>query len=472
MLLSSRRIALIYLSLAGMEATWATPFWLLLYRPELSPWAAFAALLAALLAWMLVLELLSRADVRSPLYELLTLGLMAITSLLAVRAILYRDWPLTDLGWLGRMVADIADFQGGFPPGLALLAANLFLWQRATAATSRDLSFFNVGVSFRGGMLLLIAGAGVLALVRGQTLTSFLWLYFCLGLIAIAVARLNEKASEAQSAGVPLPPRRFGQLLAAVGVTVGAAWLLSRVYTPAGIRSFLRLFDPLWTWLKPALYALLLIVARLVDPLLVWLEAQLTAFLAEHGFELTPQGAPAAPQAPQPNPFEALPAWLPALLGDIAIVIGIIMAVLAGVGFLLLYLERVHKSREQPGSEEEGSEKATFGGSILGRGMDTLRNMTGLLRRFGLGTQLLAAVSVQNIYANVCRLASRRGHPRPAAQPPDDYLPTLNRSFPGHADALSRITSAYMRVHYGDHPVDLGELAQMREDYRAMRQSE
>ena len=471
MLLTNRRIALIYGCLTGMEAAWATPFWLLIFRPEVSPWGAFAALLAALLAWMLVLELLSRANVRSPLYELLTLMLMAATSLLAVRVLLYRGGPITDLSWLGRLVTDSVDFRGGFPPGLALLAANLFLWQRATAATSRDLSFFNVGVSFRGGVLLLIAGAGALAVVRGQTLTGFVWLYFGLGLIAVAVARISEKASEAQSAGEPLPPRRLGQLLAAVGVTVGAAWLFSVVFTPAGIRSFLRLFDPLWALLRPVFYVVLLFLARIVDPMLLWLEAKLTALLAEGGFGLDPGGAATAPRTEQPSPLDALPPWLPTLVVNVAIAVGIAVAALAVIGFLLLYLERVRRSKAHPESEEEGRETPTFGGGILGRGLHAAQNLAGMIRRFGLGARLLAAVSVQNIYANVCRLADRHGHPRPAAQPPDDYLPTLQRAFPGHADALSRITTAYMRVHYGDHPVSRAELAQIREDYRAVRES-
>ena len=66
---------------------------------------------------------------------------MAVTSLLVVRVILYRDVPPGDLGWLRRMVGDSLDFAGGIPPALGLIAANLVLWQRATSATSRDPSF-------------------------------------------------------------------------------------------------------------------------------------------------------------------------------------------------------------------------------------------------------------------------------------------------------------------------------------------
>jgi hypothetical protein len=100
-----------------------------------------------------------------------------------------------------------------------------------------------------------------------------------------------------------------------------------------------------------------------------------------------------------------------------------------------------------------------------------LRDLAGLVGRFGLSRDLLAAVSVQNIYANLCRLGRQHGYPRRPAQPPDDYLPVLQGIFGGQADALARITAAYMRVHYGERPVSAGELAQLRADYRRVREA-
>ena len=79
---------------------------------------------------------------------------------------------------------------------------------------------------------------------------------------------------------------------------------------------------------------------------------------------------------------------------------------------------------------------------------------------------------MQNIYANLCRLARRRGRPRLPSQPPDDYLPVLGQAFPGQDERLRRITTAYMRVHYGDQPVGGEELASLREDYRVLREGE
>ena len=211
-----------------MEAAWITPFWLLIFTLAPSPWISYAGVLAGLLIWTLTLELMSRTGVHSPAYDLTVLALMALTSLLIVWAVLYRAAPAgAAAGWLRRMLGDIFNFSAGLPPAVGLIAINLVLWQRATSATSRDPSFFNVGVSFRLGMLLLIAGAGLLSFLRGRSVIGFLWLYFALGLIAVSIAahqreghRGAERGQAAADAALrPAPP--------VAGVTIGAAWLLS-----------------------------------------------------------------------------------------------------------------------------------------------------------------------------------------------------------------------------------------------------
>jgi hypothetical protein len=91
------------------------------------------------------------------------------------------------------------------------------------------------------------------------------------------------------------------------------------------------------------------------------------------------------------------------------------------------------------------------------------------MRRYGFSRRLLEAISVQNMYANLCRIARQCGYGRRPSQPPDVYLPILQIAFPEHDAALTRITAAYMRVHYGDRPVTRAELAQVRDDYMRVR---
>jgi hypothetical protein len=476
MLLSDRRRGLIYFCLAGIEIAWITPFvGLLLYVQEwgLSPLAVFGRLFAILLLWMLALEFLNRLKVDSPGYELMVLGLIVLGSLLLVRFWLHASTPLSDFGWLHSILNALFNFHQGLRPELVVILTSLLLWQRAASATSRSLDFFDVGVSFRLGILLLILGAGLLSHVTSQDVTILLWLYLGFGLTAVALARLDEKAAGARSAGKMLPLPRLGQLLAAVGFTVCSVALLSLVYTPAGIKTVLGWLKPLWTLLGLLLLPLiqvLLLVAEVVLRVLEWLLGQLMSALdlgvLETALERLTQLAELA-QRNRGDPL-TLPPWAVTGLRYGAVVLAILLI----LGFVLLYLARIRRRPPREGVEEEIGEEITLGGGMMSRGMRWLRDMAGLVRRFGLSRQLLAAVSVQNIYANLCRLASQRGYPRHPAQPPDHYLPVLAQVFVGQEEALARITATYMRVHYGEQPVSSAELAQIREDYDELQAAE
>ncbi len=460
MLLSNRRIALLHLLLAGMQAAWIAAFFILAWPARIGVGPALGVALGGLLAWMLALELLSRVT-QSPAYDALALGGLVLVSLLAVRLVLERGGPPWDLAWIGRALSAAANWQGGLPPLLIIVGLNVVLWQRASAATSRDLNFFSVGVTFRSGLLLLLLGGALVSGLRGETVTGLLWYYLAVGLTAVAVSRVSEKASEAQSVGRLLPPRRLAQIVLAAGAAVTAAWLFSLAYTERGISAFFRLFNPLWRLLEPLALAVVVLLGRLLDPILLWFEAWLTALLAR-GRQGAPEANPGvAGGGGTANPLQNLPRWPFDLARDALVLFVIVFAVLGVVIFLLLYLERVRKNGQRLEAEDEGLERATLGGGILHRAAESLRGAGALIRRFGVGRELLAAISVQNIYANVCRIGRQRGHPRPISQPPDAYLPALAQAFPGQEERLRRITMAYMRVHYGDHPVPSAELAEL-----------
>jgi hypothetical protein len=467
MLLSSRRVALLHACLAAMEMAWFTPIVLLVTAggAQWSPAGLYLGLTAALLAWMLVLEGLSRWRWRGPGYELAVLGLILLSSLLTLRVALYRGVSPADFRWVGQSAVALADWRAGPRVEWALIALNLFLWQRAASASSREINFFSVGMSFRLGMLLLFFTGAVWSYFSKQDAASFLWLYFALGLIAVGVARVHEGALGARSAGEPLAPSRLAQLGLAVAATVGLAVWLAVYYTEAGIGTAVRWLQPLWDVLGFLLLRLLEVIFWLLTPLLAWLQGAiqrldlrgLQAALDSLGRAL----AAATPGQEQSSPPFQLPAWTGPALRDV----GIALAVLIALGAIWLYLERVRGQRTAREPERESGEAVTLGGGILGRTADRLADWLALVRRFGLSSQLLAAVSVQNIYANVCRMARRRGYPRRPSQPPDDYLPLLAQAFEGQAAALGRITAAYMRVHYGDRPVTPVELAQLRADF-------
>jgi hypothetical protein len=479
MLLTDRRRRLIYFCMAGMEMTWFTPFFLLVFQPAdgKGPFVVFLELFGLLLAFMLILELLNLLQVDWPFYELAVVGLIVFSGLLLVRLWLYGDALPGSFAWLGNTLGALFNFQQGVRPELVLILTNVLLWQRAANATSRDIGFFSVGFNFRLGVLLLLVSAGLLNYLTGQNSLPFLWLYFGLGLTASALARTYERASGAQSAGsLPSLPR-LGQLLLAVGATVGGAVGLSLFYTPDRVNAALAAWlKPLWAVLSPLLRILLKVLFWVLEPVLIWLAGLLNRLLAgldlSGAEELLESLRQSAAKGEIPGPGKATPAALPPWVWVALRYFLVLLAIVVALGLVMLFLDRVRVKPGREDAEEESGEEITLGGPMLGRGMRWLRDVAGLVRRFGLSRQLLAAISVQNIYANLCRLARQRGYPRRPSQPPDDYLPVLACAFAGQEEALARITATYMQVHYGDQPVSAAELVQLRQDYQRARKAE
>jgi hypothetical protein len=309
--------------------------------------------------------------------------------------------------------------------------------------------------------------------VTGYDATVLFWLHMGLGLVSVSLARIRDKASGGGSVGKPMPGSRVAQLLAAVACTVGGVAGLSFVYTPASLKTAVGWLGPVWRLLgvlgKPLGDALFWLIEVIINGL-YWL---LSHLMVGRNLEILEQlrerlvGLLAGAERSDMS-VVTLPPWLLTALRYG----GVLLALLTLVGIVLLSLKRIREQQLGEEMEEELEEEITLGGGTLGRGWRWLRDRVGLVRRFGVGRELLAAISVQNMYANLCRLAGQRGYPRHPAQPPDRYLPLLVQAFGGHQEAISRLTMAYMRVHYGDRAVGIRELASLRRDYDQVRTTE
>lgn len=493
MLLTNRRHRLLFLSLAGMDAAWFLPLALTVIvrwqaimmaeagaavvrlngLTELTPLAAMLLAWLTLLLYMLVADLLNRRLIDSPARELLLLGAALLTTLIGVRMLLYPDAAPGDWQWVGSTANAVFNFTAGWRPELALVLINLFLWWRVVMASGRELSFFQVGLSFRLGLLAALLGNGLLVGIGGKSTgvaVQYFWLFCACGLVAVALARIDEKAVVGEhSTGSILPWSRFGQVLLAAGGTLGLGGLAAMVYTTGNIRTFLGWFSPLWQLLGSLAYGLAYGVAWLLAPLMNWLVELLRQLLAD--MELPPpqeQSGDLYGEMAQEEFFSVADAMREWTLLRYCFVTSLIVLVLG-----LLFLLYVRTQNRRLAAEEETVEagESDWGGDALRRGWDRLRELGNLLGRFGLSNQLLDAISVQNMYANLSRIARGRGHARQPNQPPDEYLPELIRAFPAEASALARLTNAYMRVHYGDQPLDGGELARLRTDYERVKES-
>jgi len=476
MLLANRRHRLLFLAIAGMDVAWVLPFvltWIAYtsrhlgtslafpYTPLLlDPLILFLVCWATMILYLFIADLLNRLELDTPARELAILGLLLSTSLIAIRLLLYPTAPLSDLYWLAETTSALLNFTTTSSPPLIVLAINAYLWIRVAIATDRGVSFFSVGVTFRLGMLLALLGGLLLTTFGGQpaaiAILAFA-LFFAFGLLAVALARIDEKAvGAANSTGALLPWARLAQLVASILLFLGMALASTRIINPTALRALIHVFDPLWSAIGWVLMRLLVVVFLLLGPLMERFVAYVQR-LAEN-IEPQPVGEPVGP-IEFGTVETAVREWAALRY---CLTAGVILFVLL---LLLLFFVRTRPRTRTAEPEGVAPEELSVSGGLERLGLGRVREWLNLLRRHGFSRQLLAAVTVQNMYANLGRIARRRGHPRAPAQSPDDYLPALRQAFPGSDAQLLRITLAYMRVHYGDQRISQDELDQLRADY-------
>jgi hypothetical protein len=473
---SQRRLwdlALARLCLLGMDVIWFAPLLLLLGSLSFPLVPVAGILWGIAFLWLALLVLLQATGLHPPLLHAAAALLFVVTYLLWAHALFHRGVPLLSWPWLRAAVVALSPFRAGSRGALILLVAHAYLWQRAAWATSRDLSLFDAGLAFRVELsLLLVSGSlyrGAGRYGAGQGSSALVWLFLALGVVALAVARRHASPMRVGRAPSSFSLRGLALLGAGVAVITGLALVLVRV-VPGPLALLLGWLAPLWE--------VVFILSQVVLVFLMMVTLDLTRLV-----QGLVRGAPALDL----RSIEALRGLvqqlMDALLGSgagaaappwlVAVLEGFIVVLTAALtGGVVLFFVRLARPRHPPSAPVEAAPAAMPSlGDLLAAGVARVRTWTRLLRRYGVSQHLLAAVSVQNIYANLCRLARRRGHPRPPSHPPDVYLAQLIAAFEGHEKALACITEAYMRVHYGDRPVTFEELGALREAYRAILHS-
>lgn len=489
MLITNRRLRTLFITLAGMEAAVLSIYLPLLARVDwiwrgefalhaMEPLRLLPTLWLILLGMALILDLLGRSRLSEQRYQAAVVLLVLISALIAVRLWIYPERGLFDLGWLGETAQRALNFHRGVDASTFALLLGLFLWLRATSLSGREITFLGVGMGFRLGLLMMLVGAGFLVAGHPALVQNAIFLfatYLGLGLLAVAAARSDEKSEAAAgSAGGDLTLGRFVQLLLMVGLILGPALLIGLLYTPARMRATLALLAPLWRLLEGVFFLILAALFWIVEWIVAWLYALLAPLLADlRLLETLAQFA----ERFSPNEVESTtPAPTDAAYVDLLMLCLRGMVITAGImvilGLIYLFLVRRRGRPRGEAGEATAPAGAELNTNALRRGWDRLKRWADLVRQYGLGSQLLDAITVANIYANLTRLARQRGYPRRPAQPPDEYLTILNLAFPHHEAALQRITAAYMRVHYGDQPVGGEELGRLRADYEAVRSEE
>ena len=472
--LNWRREAL-YVTLVAAEMCWFTPWALMITRrTEVAASYGTALTLGILvLAAVYFSRILDRLQIDLLYQRAILIVAVVITTPLIIHSLLYPSYGWLDWGWLGKTGEALLSFYS-LPPAVGISAIVLFLWWRGISIGQRSLTFQGVAFSFRLGVLLLVFSTPLLSISATYNSTGFILIFFFFSLLAVALARVEEVNRAKGGVGAPFNLAWLAILLGSIAAVLVTAWLISRVYSIEGFSQVLRwlrpIFDPL---LKVVEYVLTLLI-RLLSPLLEWLFRILQEAFA--GLTQNMEDFEGLKLLSPPDSPEHEPTGPPRLLMDALryVCLGFIGAgVLAALALgLRRRLDRQRRGDEI--RESLWSSAAITDGMLnsLRDGWDRLKDLAGLVGRFGPGMRLYAAVSIRKIYANMARLAERQGFPRQPAQTPYEYLPALGLAFPDWQVEATAITEAYVKVHYGEVPESIRDLQRIRECWQQIRERE
>lgn len=467
------RREVLYLAYAGMEICWFTPFFLLVFPPaRLHPPIGTAFLLGGILlafyAWSRVAE---HFQIGLGMERLVMLLALPVLILFGWRLYLHPDLGLFDWRWIPAAgYAMVARGAGGY---WVIMATVLFLWWRALALSRRDFSFNSVAFAFRQDILLLTVGTLLLSLVVGRQVMAFIVPFFCFSLTAVALTRLEEVG---QVRGY------VGQLfdlywLAVLGgslllvLVVGAG--LVKLASPEGIAWMQRLWSPIGNALIAAITWVLAILLTPFTPLL----ERLAELMAQGWQELLqgPLGQIAQNLQGQivlPEGSDFATELVAMIFMMLRLVCGAtILIALLGGGLWLLNRERRRLNEQAETHEDIDAGLGAALAALLRNARTRLSAAAAMVRQFGVGGDLMAAISVRNIYTNTCRLAKGRGFPRDKACTPYEYLAVLQLAFPEAQAEAAAITEAYVAVHYGELPASREQMEALREGYDRLKAS-
>jgi hypothetical protein len=463
----------LYAALAAAEVCWAAPVFLLVVEsrsphPPLSLWLAMVALL---LGFFYIYRLLVRVDLSLRRQQSLLAGVLLLSIFLILRFHVYGSAGLRGIGWFLQPVRSFASLTSGVPLEFVAMLTLTYLWARAILLARRSLSARSVGFSFRSGVVILIAITWAISLFADEVVLGFIIPYFFFSLVAVGLARVEEVSRAPNSTRVRFGAFWIAATAAAVGLLIVVGMAVASLFYGGTLEQVLRWMLPLLILVQLLVVGLGLILFTVVEFILRILPVNwdaLAAALQRIAAALSDLAPPAV------DTGEIDQAAIERTMGAVqaSCLTGIIVVFIAAV--LLLSWWRLYRDRDRDG--DESRESVLSAGALannllalLQAGRDRLGQLAGLVDQFGLGSRLLSAITIRRIYANLVRLATRSGYPRPRSQTPFEYMETLREVFPGRESDVAMITAAYVSAHYGEVPDSRGELEQIRGCWERIR---
>lgn len=352
----------------------------------------------------------------------------------------------------------VFNFTDGIRPENSLIAIYMAAWLFVIWVTSNALGYMEIGRAFQLGLIASLTGLGILAR-QGEIRFSLFVPFLVCGLAALSVAQIDSRISNGHhSPGRYFTRIEMSHLAISILGMVGAGSLLANLVAPELIRAIiqpiLRFIVIVFEWIVWTAFIILEPIARVFFTIF-------ESIFSGVSFDFISSGSNSGTDQAQDLNFTVfeeiiqIPRYRYLIVG---------VAVAFVLLILWVVLNRTLLKRYRDSAETQQDEDAQ---PLQFDGFNRLRDWFNALRGRTPKT-LLDPNTMENIYANLCRIADNRGFPRPVALPPDQYLPQLKQAFPGQDRPLQRITNGYMRTHYGEVDLPSTDLHEMIGDYQSI----
>jgi hypothetical protein len=459
------------LGLAAMDTCWIY-VWAVLFGlwsdplrqlPLLSPPSLFGLVLLGALStqWLGRLANINRVVKLG----LLALGVGAV--LVAVRADQYPG--SSGLQWLGLLVGALVAVIGQVSGPALAFAAGLFGWWRGVRLGRQSPTYMDVESAFRWGIGLLVSFGlimsattrpNVIPAIEART-TFFVVAFFFVGLITLALGRLESLRTRTRALGVN--GQWLGVLFGVAGLVVLLALLVGQLVS----------FDVLLVATRPIFdvvgWVLMALVYIIVIPLAWIIELVVYALLSL----LRLNGDQPPPQPLQPAQVDNILQRIMSLglAPELVLALKTIgAALLLGVGLLVVAraLRWWRPSSAEADATDEERDSMWASGRLRRALVAWLRALF-QRRRPGLASApteaevdphelaMVGPASIRAVYRQLMIVAETHGVHRAPATTPLEHLPSLQSSLEPE-DEVAHLTTAYVDVRYAEREASAAEI--------------
>lgn len=484
---------LLYLSWAIMDAALLTPLALGIMR-----FARFWQP-GLVLLWLLILMLfafylarLMSAIQLPPQHQQTVMALtLFLVIVITLPTFFHEGSPIFRFGWVSELLAAINEENNNlWLRDVMVFGLIVLVWARGLQLVRREYTIGRAGLRLRVGGLIIAPLIIWLASVRlAWDSSPYILLFFLAGLTAVAIIRAEELEREQSGHSVALDPRWLTAVLLASLLTIFTAGTLAVLISGESANRVITFMEPVWNGLRltgavalTTLLFLLVPVLELVDVLSnflgrifavlsPWLTAQWALFGKLLGKLLMNFRVPLPPSAADSglNPlktrfiFDEITGLGFQLNRNVQIIL--VLLAVAVILFVALMISRLYRQNKMAthasGLTSRTSDDDDEEGNLLQR----------LLGRLGLLRDWQTAVSIRRIYRKMLRAADASGYPRLEAETPYEFLKTLTQAWPQNRQEIQLITSAYVKIRYGELPETEQELQAIKDAWQALEQT-